>query len=149
MVLKLVVRRNHRFIQIYSCMYARCVYFGVIIGTVISTYFLHTIPSCILEPSGQKNHLEQIISYKFETNVLRLQSHPPARSPPSSLHDPPQHRTLEQLPRFMAEGETSTQPKPAQFSRTKFAQIRVPTANSASSAATVNSLSKSTSPLRT
>lgn len=125
--LKLVVRRNHRFIQTYSCMYARCVYFGVIIGTVISTYFLHTIPSCILEPSGQKktfrtNHLLQVLTHK-RLAVLQSPSNPAGKV----LHqlcmttrriEHSSHWTLASRP----EGETS-------------------------SAATVkNSLSKSTSP---
>ena len=47
--LKLVVRRNHRFIQTYMCIYSRCVYFGVKLVHISCIPYL-----CVFELSGQK-----------------------------------------------------------------------------------------------
>ena len=47
--LKLVVRRNHRFIQTYLCIYSRCVYFGVKLVHISCIPYL-----CVFELSGQK-----------------------------------------------------------------------------------------------
>ena len=67
--LKLVVRRNHRFIQTYLCIYSRCVYFGVKL-----VHISCTIPLCIwaIRTKSIYNNKSSLTSLKQTYSVCNL-----------------------------------------------------------------------------
>jgi len=67
--LKLVVRRNHPFIQTYLCIYSRCVYFGVKL-----VHISCTIPLCIwaIRTKSIYNNKSSLTSLKQTYSVCNL-----------------------------------------------------------------------------